>query len=122
MSILPRPPRSLRLDDLYAQRAAIAVEILREEGQISRADSTSTIASTARLYGVRPEEVASGSREAQVVKARQATCWLLREQGLSFPRIGAALGVHHTTVMHACAKIDGAPAVRAMLWPLLEAA
>ena len=110
-----------RLDHLYRQRAELAAQIHAEEtAQATTPISTGTILNeAAELYGVTIEQLLSNSREYRVVRARQAACWLLRGYGLSFPRIGAIVSRDHTTVMHACGRVDNDPAVRAMLWPIL---
>jgi chromosomal replication initiation ATPase DnaA len=111
-----------RLDELYRMRASLAAEIYRLEAAqtVTPIRSGAILADAADLYGVGVEQVLSNSREDRVVKARQAACWLMRGFGLSFPRIGAIVGRDHTTVMHACTKIDNDPAIRAILWPILQ--
>lgn len=114
-----------RLEDLYRKRAWLAAEIEREEAAQARrgratVSSGAVIGSTADLYGVTVEQVLSTSRDPRIVKARQGAMWLLRADGWSLPKIGAALGRDHTTVLHACNKIDGDPATRGLLWPLLR--
>lgn len=56
---------------------------------------------TARVFGVSVYEITCGGRHAQTLKARQAVYLLCRDEGYSFPAIGAGMGKkHHTTVMH----------------------
>ena len=55
-----------------------------------------------------------------MVKARQAACWILRTQEWSLPRIAAAMGRDHTTVLHACRQVDKRPATKALLWPIVH--
>lgn len=112
---------SNRLTVLYKMRARLADEIYREEAKAvyTPLRTEALIVKAAELYDVSFESVLSATRDANVVRARQAACWLLRGGGLSFPKIGAIVGRDHTTVMHACTKIDNDPAIRALLWPIL---
>lgn len=105
-----------RLDDLRTMRDFIDREIDAElRLQAAPLGSDSAIQRAAELYGIAPAEVISGSRRPHVVKARQGAAWLLRSKGLSLPQIGFLLGCHHTTVLHACRKIDASPSTRALL-------
>ena len=63
----------------------------------------------AAAFGVSEAELLGASRLRNVLRARQAAMYLVRElTGLSLPRIGAALGGRdHTTVLHACRKVEG---------------
>lgn len=110
-----------RLDVLYRMRSRVAEEIYLLEAAefITPMRSGTIIGQAADLYGVGLEEVLSDSRDARVVKARQAACWLLRGYGLSFPRIATIVGRDHTTVMYAVRKVDADPSIRGLLWPLL---
>ena len=111
-----------RLDELRAMRDFIDREIAAEvrlriesETPPPPLDTRGFIVRAADLYGVRPDQITSGTRRAQVVRARQAAAWLMHRAGMSYPSIGAVLGLHHTTALYACRKIDGSPTVRALL-------
>lgn len=41
------------------------------------------------------------SRVRNVVMARRLVCYILRRDGMSLPAIGAAIGLDHTSVLHA---------------------
>lgn len=105
-----------RLDTLRAMREFIDREI---DAEIKMLDAplatTSLVQRAADLYGVAVADITAGNRTPQVTKARQAAAWILREQELSLPQIGRILGLHHTTVLHACRKIDASPTIRALL-------
>jgi chromosomal replication initiation ATPase DnaA len=58
----------------------------------------------AEQSGIAWHEVMGRSRFRHVVRVRAAICVALRERGWSFPRIGAFLGLDHTTVMHHCSR------------------
>ena len=61
----------------------------------------------ADFYGIEKEYIHQKTRRKEVVKPRQITMYLLREDfQLSFPAIGQKLGGRdHTTVIHSCEKI-----------------
>ena len=61
------------------------------------------------VFGVTEKTLFGPSRLRNVLLSRQVAMYLARELvGLSFPRIGAAFGRDHTTVLHACQKIEEA--------------
>lgn len=52
-------------------------------------------------------DILSSSRSREVAVPRQIAIYLTRELcGYSTPRIGAAFGRDHSTVMHACKKTE----------------
>lgn len=56
----------------------------------------------AREHGTTLNEILGGTRLRRVAHARQHLAALLRwSTGLSFPEIGRAMGLDHSTVMHA---------------------
>lgn len=63
----------------------------------------------ARYFRVGVDELLGGSRKAGVLIPRQVAMYLIRnELGLAYEQIGAEFGgKNHTTVIHACEKIDG---------------
>jgi len=65
--------------------------------------------SVANFYGIQEKQLIVKTRKQEVVKPRQVVMYLLREEfKLSYPSIGGKLGGRdHTTVMHACEKING---------------
>jgi hypothetical protein len=58
------------------------------------------IAAAAWRLGTSPKEVRSRTRAKPAVHARWAAIVRLREDGLSFPKIGAALGMDHTSILY----------------------
>ena len=66
------------------------------------------MAQTARYFDIKIEEMTSADRSRMLVTARQIAMYLCREMtDLSLPKIGELFGKRdHTTVMHACRKID----------------
>lgn len=87
-----------------------AVErVLVETGQPTsrEADVDAIIGRVASAFGVSEKELRSASRLRSVLVPRQVAMYLARELvGLSLPRIGAAFDRDHTTVLHACRKIE----------------
>ncbi len=59
------------------------------------------------FYNIEEESIYNKTRRQEVVKPRQLTMYILREDyNISFPSIGQKLGNRdHTTVMHSCDKI-----------------
>lgn len=55
-------------------------------------------------YGIGRISLLGRTRLRTVAQARGEACRRLRALGLSFPRIGWALNLDHTTVMHHCRK------------------
>lgn len=66
------------------------------------------IETVSQYYSLRPADLIGDSRRKEVVRPRQIAMYLLRmENGFSFPTIGHSFGgKDHTTVMHACGKIE----------------
>lgn len=108
---LPVRPTS-RLDRLRTIRDLVDREICDELGG---PDAATTIATIGDLYDVTPHDILGRSRTRHIVAARHATAWLMHRQGKTFRDIAAALGIHHSAVVHACNKIEGTPAVRALI-------
>ena len=64
---------------------------------------------TSELFGFDIDLITGGSRRRPLVDARQVAMYVTRNMTeLSFPDIGKAFGNRdHTTVMHACRKVEG---------------
>lgn len=59
--------------------------------------------------GLNAEQLRSSSRVARYVRPRQFAMWLVKQRipHMSLPQIGRAFGGRdHTTVLHACRKVD----------------
>ena len=52
------------------------------------------------------ERILSKRRFANITRARHCAMWAMRQQGMSFPAIGRVFNRHHTSVMHACSKVE----------------
>ncbi|MBI4128075.1 MAG: chromosomal replication initiator protein DnaA [Parcubacteria group bacterium] len=75
----------------------------------TRPSARRILEAVARFYDVTTEDLTSPSRRKEFVVPRQIAAFLMREElKASYPSIGNELGGRdHTTVMHACNKIDG---------------
>ena len=64
---------------------------------------------TAEMFGFEIDQITGGSRRRPLVDARQVAMYVTRNMtDLSFPDIGKEFGGRdHTTVMHACRKVEG---------------
>ncbi|MBN9516918.1 hypothetical protein J0H58_00135 [bacterium] len=70
-------------------------------------DVPGIISKVAAVFGVTAKELTGPSRLRRVLVPRQVAMFLAREAcGLSFPRLAAAFGRDHTTVLHAVRKIE----------------
>ena len=60
------------------------------------------------FYSVPVDQILSDRRSKDTVQPRQMAMYLVRKMtNYSLPEIGKVFGRDHTTVMHACDKIDG---------------
>lgn len=84
-------------------------QALADSGQptLAAPDVSGIVERTAIAFGVTVKEVLGPSRLRGVMRPRQVAMFLAREiTGLSLPRLGAAFGRDHTTVLHACRKVE----------------
>jgi chromosomal replication initiator protein len=65
------------------------------------------VKAVASFYNIEEDSIYNKTRRQEVVKPRQLTMYILREDfSVSFPSIGQKLGGRdHTTVIHSCEKI-----------------
>ena len=50
--------------------------------------------------GITVAEILGPSRRADIVQARAMVCWLCRQDGMSYPRIGRELGRDHSSIIN----------------------
>jgi len=74
----------------------------------SKRDVSRIVKHVAAAFGVTERELLGPSRLRRVLLPRQVAMYLARESsGLSLPRLGAAFGGRdHTTILHACRKVE----------------
>lgn len=80
---------------------------------LSSAQVDEAVRKAAAEYRVHPGEVMGRARYRPIAHARQLAMWLSRQRTLrtgerahSYPEIGRAFGVDHTTVLHACKVVE----------------
>jgi chromosomal replication initiator protein len=85
-------------------------ELLASTGRPAtpKRDVSRIVRQVAAAYGVTQKELLGPSRLRRVMVPRQVAMYLARELcGLSLPRLGSAFGGRdHTTVLHACRKVE----------------
>jgi chromosomal replication initiator protein len=124
LDYLAEQPGSLRA--LFGSLQNLAMIAPSFPGPLDRADVEQALAGTgqptsrgsgpdaiiqrvAAAFGVTPKELLGPSRLRNVLLARQVAMYLVREVcGLSLPRTAAVFGRDHTTVLHACRKVEAA--------------
>lgn len=92
--------------DLKTTKEVLASVLAKPKHRIIHTDRI--IEAVSAYYNLRPHELVGESRRKEVVRPRQIAMYLLRnENGFSFPTIGQSFGgKDHTTVMHACEKVE----------------
>ncbi len=101
-----------------------AAELLAGTGQptSARRDVPAIVKRVAAAFGVTEKELLGPSRLRRVLVPRQVAMYLCRAVGgLSLPRVGAAFGRDHTTVLHACRKVEAGLEADAALCGRVEA-
>lgn len=91
------------LDCVAVQRMLIAAG----RPPAARTDVNRVVKHVAAAFGITQKELLGASRLRRVLTPRQVAMFLARELcGLSLPRLGAAFGRDHTTILHACRKVE----------------
>lgn len=104
-----------RLTELLRMRRFLDAEIALERQKIAVNPTLRTIAAAADLYGTTPEDVTGETRSNSAVNARHLAAWMLRDLGMTYAEIGAALGGRdHTSAIYAVRAIEHDPARRAL--------
>jgi chromosomal replication initiator protein len=88
---------------------ADVIELLSrtEAPAASSQDVAQVIKRVAAAFAVTEKELMGASRLRKFMVPRQVAMYLARETcGLSLPRLGTAFGRDHTTVLHACRKVE----------------
>lgn len=71
-----------------------------------RPDVALALAVVERESGVPVDEIRGRDRHKSVAMARHVVLWLLHSEGLSYPEIGRALYLDHTTAISAFRRIE----------------
>ena len=79
--------------------------IIKDANVVSYSDIINV---TAEVFSIKPSDIQGSSRKQEIVIARQMCMYLIRKElGKSFEYIGELFGGrNHTTVMHACNKME----------------
>ena len=77
------------------------------KGNIMRDRTRELLEQASRETGVTITRMLEKTNIASVVAARRRFAVLARESNFSYPEIGAALGKHHTTIMHLVKSRNG---------------
>ena len=107
-----RTPISIRLFDQFDNPAtpppAWTVGLAITNSKKKPVTAERIIELTGEMFGFEIEQITGGSRRRPLVDARQIAMYVTRNMtDLSFPDIGNEFGNRdHTTVMHACRKIE----------------
>ena len=62
--------------------------------------------------GVPADHVYTRARHRAVTDARQVTCWVAAQLGLSYSEIGRQVGRDHTTIWHGVTRVENDPRLR----------
>lgn len=92
--------------EITLELAQKALGLIQEERK-THVHAEDIIKSVCDFYGIKPTQLKGPKREASLVRARQITMYLLKEElGLTLVEIGNILGGRdHTTVIHGVEKI-----------------
>lgn len=77
-----------------------ACEFLGSFSKTPRQRTLDRIALIAAKHRLNVDQIMSSDRRYRTSRARQEVMWTFRQDGWSFPKIGALVGRDHTTVMH----------------------
>ena len=93
------------IPDLLKIKELLKSLIVRPPKRVSPSKILDTVA---EFYEVPLKDIIEGGRKKELVKPRQITMYLLRDElKESYPSIGKKLGGRdHTTVIHACEKVE----------------
>lgn len=95
------------IQSALALLALYETQLNDDELRNKTAISSSVIRAACLCSNVRKELFMSEWRAGKVVPWRQAAAWVLRNRAyLTLPEVGRSLDRHHTTIMHACEKVD----------------
>jgi chromosomal replication initiator protein len=82
-------------------------EIFAEEAEARRPTMDRIVQQVGRYFRVEPRDLCSAGRSRAVLVPRQVGMYLARQlTGLSLEQIGAYFGRDHSTVLHACRKVE----------------
>ena len=95
-----------RHQEITAESASRSLNATKEDKHSFHSDDI--IKSVCDFYNIKATQLKGPKRDASLVRARQATMYLLKKElGLTFVEIGNVLGGRdHTTIMHGVEKVE----------------
>lgn len=66
---------------------------------------------SAAAFGIHESNVFSKTRGRWVTMARHVSAYVMRNVGMSYPDVGKALSMDHSSAMHACNRVENDPSL-----------
>src|SRR5580765_2541437 len=99
--------RETAMRAVFESDTAMRTSAMKKEMYMVSSASREIIAKAAMIHGVAVSKIVGPSRLRSVVLARDEVSWLLRQSGLSYPQVGAAIGGRdHSTAMAAVRRFE----------------
>lgn len=88
-------------------RSTIASDYAAQLKSISNTDRLESLLSViCETLEVTVQEAKGNIRDAEIVRARQIYCYMAKEMGYTFKKIGAIINRDHATVIYACKVVS----------------
>jgi chromosomal replication initiation ATPase DnaA len=88
-------------------RNTVATDYVAQVKSISNTDRLESILKVVcDKLGVTVQEAKGTIRDAEIVRARQIYCYMAKEMGYTFKKIGAIINRDHATVIYACKVVS----------------
>lgn len=88
-------------------RNTVATDYVAQVKSISKTDKLERLLSViCDKLGVTVAEAKGTIRDAEIVRARQIYCYMAKEMGYTFKKIGAIINRDHATVIYACKVVS----------------
>ena len=88
-------------------RNTVATDYVSQVKNISKTDKLESLLSVVcDKLNVTIQEAKGTIRDAEIVRARQIYCYLAKEMGYTFKKIGAIINRDHATVIYACKVVS----------------
>lgn len=88
-------------------RNTVATDYVSQTETISNTDRLESLLSViCETLEVTVQEAKGTIRDAEIVRARQIYCYMAKEMGYTFKKIGAIINRDHATVIYACKVVS----------------
>ena len=88
-------------------RNTVATDYVTQVKSISNTDRLESLLSViCETLEVTVQEAKGTIRDAEIVRARQIYCYMAKEMGYTFKKIGAIINRDHATVIYACKVVS----------------